>query len=166
MPDAQDIALKRFDSMSRYLSFETTMYWTRSQFFLVANAGLLAFMATKLFDPDLIHPYLAAMVCLFGAALSLNWYLALRTGQYWTHRWEMVCVALEPDAMGDIEVFRNCRAPGHISTKRIARITAVLFLLVWSAIGAWTVISYNQSPPKSQAGVPTTIVQPKPPQSN
>src|SRR5690348_1422865 len=107
MPDAQDIALKRFDSIIRYLSFETTMYWSRSQFFLVANADLLAFIATKLFEPDLDHRNLAAIICLFGAALSLNWYIDLRTGQYWTDRWEMVCLALEPEAMGEIEVIRN-----------------------------------------------------------
>ena len=50
MPVDQD-ALKQFDTMSRYYAFETTMYWARSHFFLVANAGLLAFAASRLLEP-------------------------------------------------------------------------------------------------------------------
>jgi|HubBroStandDraft_6_1064221.scaffolds.fasta_scaffold902568_2 hypothetical protein len=44
-----DTALNRFDTMSRYYSFETAMYWTRSHFFMVANIAWLAFLASRLF---------------------------------------------------------------------------------------------------------------------
>ena len=43
-----DLALKRYDVLFRYLAYENTVYWSRSQFFLVANAGMFAFAAAKL----------------------------------------------------------------------------------------------------------------------
>jgi hypothetical protein len=36
-------------------------------------------------------------------------------------------------AMGEIEVFRNCRDNRHFSTKKIARVTAACFIVVWCA---------------------------------
>ena len=70
MPVDQD-ALKQFDTMSRYYAFETTMYWARSHFFLVANAGLLAFAASRLLEPTVDHPYLMMVACGFGCILSI-----------------------------------------------------------------------------------------------
>jgi hypothetical protein len=102
-----DIALKRFDIISRWYAFETTMYWTRSHFYMVANAGLLAFAASRLLEPTVDHPYLLMLVCAFGFVMTLCWHLVLRSGQYWTDRWERICLLVEPSAMGDIEIFSN-----------------------------------------------------------
>ncbi len=126
-----DIALRRFDTVTRYYSYETTMYWARSHFFLVANAALLGFTASSLINPNVNHPYLLSALCVFGALLSVLWYLTLRIGQYWTDRWERLCVILEPIAFGRLEMFRNCRSPWQVSTKKIARMTAWLFICVW-----------------------------------
>jgi hypothetical protein len=137
--DEKEFAIRRFDTLTRYYSYETTMYWSRSQFFLVANAALLGFAASNLIRATVDHPYLLGLLCAFGAVLSLFWYLTLRAGQYWTERWERVCIALEPMAMGDVEVFRNCRPTWHISTKKMARITAWLFIIVWIAAMLYSV---------------------------
>jgi hypothetical protein len=129
--DKTDIALKQFDIAVRYASFETGMYWSRSQFFLVANSTLLGFTASSLLRGNLTYPYFWYGLCIFGAGLSVFWYLTLRAGQYWIDRWERLCMKFEPEALGEVEMFRNCRSDTHMSTKTIARMIACLFVGVW-----------------------------------
>jgi hypothetical protein len=164
MSSAEEVALKQFDTMSRYYAFETTMYWARSHFFLVANVGLLAFAASRLLEPSVDHPYLLIVVCAFGCILSIFWLMVLRAGQYWTDRWEAVCVKLEPAAMGPVEVFRNCRPGQHVSTKKVARLAAGLFIVTWIAAAGWVLLSTYK--PQGTQAVPAPTVQSKPPQSN
>jgi hypothetical protein len=127
-----DVAIRRFDAVMRYYSYETTMYWARSHFFLVANAGLFALSVTAILSRQIERPYLLTFVCIFGVLLSILWYLVLRTGQYWTSRWENICLSLEQAAFGDVEIFRNCRPRRHLSTKLVARFAALLFIVVWT----------------------------------
>jgi hypothetical protein len=104
---------------------------------LVANAGLFGFVASKLMTSDgIAHPSILVAVCLGGLILSLLWYRVLRSAEYWTLRWENVCVGLEETAFGQTEILRNCRPPGHFSTKAVARHSAILFVTIWvSSIG-------------------------------
>jgi hypothetical protein len=140
-PDTE-LALRRYDAMLRYFVYENTIYWTRSQFFLVANAGLFGFIASKLMTAEgLARPAILIAVCLGGLVLSLLWYRVLRSAEYWTSRWESVCVELEEQAFGGIEVLRNCMPKGHFSTKAVARHSAMLFIGIWVSAIAYIVFS-------------------------
>lgn len=139
IPPEVEIAIRRYDSILRYYSFETTMYWARSHFFLVANAGLFGFTALNLLAREIEHPLLISSICIFGMCLSMMWHEVLKTGQYWTDRWEGICVSLEKDAFGDVEVMRNCRKPRHFSTKVVARITASMFVTAWAVAALYSI---------------------------
>ena len=69
--------------------------------------------------------------CAGGIILSTLWHQALTAGEYWTSRWERICVALEKMAFDDTEV-RNCRPKGKDSGKRVAHRTALFFTVLWS----------------------------------
>lgn len=137
-----ELALKRYDTMLRYFAYENTIYWTRSQFFLVANAGLFGFIASKVMTVEgVAQPVIPIGVCLAGHILSLLWYRVLRSAEYWTLRWEGVCVGLEEAAFGTIEILRNCRPVGHFSTKAVARHSALLFIGIWVASLVYIAVS-------------------------
>jgi hypothetical protein len=130
-----EIALKRYDIVLRYLSYAHTIYWSRSQFFLVANAGLFGFVALKvpysMRDFSYAQAMILAVYCVGGITLSLLWRTALIATAGWIARWEAICVSLEGEAFGPTEVLRNCRRERKPSAKRIARHTASLFITLW-----------------------------------
>ena len=136
-----DLALKRYDVLFRYLAYENTVYWSRSQFFLVANAGMFAFATAKVPTSlqGLSWQYLGILgaASVAGVLLSVFWYRVLKAGEYWVSRWEKLCESLEPEAFGAIEVLRNSgmdsTAPAlrRMSGKAAARHSAILFIILW-----------------------------------
>ena len=129
---AVDLALRRYDTLIKYLIFENSLDWTRTQFFLAANSALLAIgansYARKPADATgLIAP---AVISILGLALSVIWTIAMSRSRKYSNRWKAVCIALEPLAFGDHEVHRN--SP-NLGLRKLARVTAALFIAVWSA---------------------------------
>jgi hypothetical protein len=146
-----DLALKRYDILFRYLAYENTVYWSRSQFFLVANAGMFGFAAAKLptSQQGLSWEQLGilATASAVGILLSLLWHRALEAGQHWVSRWERLCESLESEAFGDIEVLRNSgmdstRQSGvkRMSGKAVARHCATLFVVLWILMFAYVTV--------------------------
>jgi hypothetical protein len=137
-----DLALRRYDVLFRYLAYENTVYWSRSQFFLVANAGMFAFAAAKLPTSaqglSWQHLGVLATASLAGILLSLLWHRALKAGEHWVSRWERLCASLESEAFGEIEVLRNSGIDSMrlssvkgMSGKAVARHCATLFVVLW-----------------------------------
>lgn len=126
-----ELDLKRFDILSRYLAYEGTVYWARSTFFLGVNAGLFGLLATLLKDSLGTFHVVAAAVSLLGLLLSVLWLLALLAGEYWTSRWEALCVQYEPGAFGETEVFRNGRSTIGKLAKGTAMATVGIFITAW-----------------------------------
>jgi hypothetical protein len=135
-PDQAEMALKRFDALFRYLAYENTVYWTRSQFFLFANIGLLALTANK-FPIDGKSPSLAGVLILaapvaIGFLTSLLWLVIMRKAEKWIDHWVGLCIELEPLAFGDQKVWRETPETG---LKSIAKVIACLFIVLWVAAG-------------------------------
>ncbi|WP_226635277.1 RipA family octameric membrane protein [Brevundimonas poindexterae] len=126
-----ELALKRFDILSRYLAYEGTVYWARSTFFLGVNAGLFGLLATLLKDSLGTFHVVATAVSLLGMLLSVLWLLALLAGEHWTSRWEALCVEYEPGAFGETEVFRNGRSTIGKLAKGTAMATVGIFITAW-----------------------------------
>jgi Na+/proline symporter len=137
-----DLALRRYDVLFRYLAYENTVYWTRSQFFLVANACMFAFAASKLptsfQNLSWEHLGILATASAAGILLSMFWHRALTVGEHWVCRWEKLCVRLESEAFGEIDVLRNSGMDSlpldsikRVSGKAAARHSAILFIVLW-----------------------------------
>ena len=129
-----ETALKRYDVLFRYLAYENTVFWTRSQFFVFANAGLLAGTVVGLLTDRMPATragilVLAALITA-GIILDILWLTSLRKVNVWIARWERLCVELEPLAFGDQEVLRN---PPETGIKSLALYVAWLFLALWLA---------------------------------
>lgn len=131
-------ALKIYDTFTRYLAYENTIFWTRSQHFLVAHAALLGFFAAAAFgkgqvsSPHIV-PLLPTLICAVGLALSFLWHRALTTGDYWTGHWMDILKELESKATGEIPAFREFTTDRrYVSGKGVARQCAWLFSGVWT----------------------------------
>lgn len=125
-----DIALRRYDTVFRYLATEHQMSWTKNQFFLAANAGLFAFLSSRFPQdtawPSLLGPCVMAIIGLF---FSILWLLTLRRAAKYVDHWKAICLQLEPTAFGPYQVLRSVP-----STRKgiLARTIAAVFILLWT----------------------------------
>ena len=153
--DDIDRALHRYGILMSQLQYESTAYWTRAGFFLVANAALLGLLGRSMAPEDV-----SAMSCLIplvGVLLSVLWFRAMWSGAWWIERWHALLRQLEPCAFGRLKVicdFPNfqtlCDAlkAGKVkyvvgmvvkgpASRYIANATAGLFLMLWLALLAF-----------------------------
>lgn len=83
-PREVDLALRRYDIVFRYLATENQMSWTKNQFFLAANGGLLAFAPSR-FPKDATWPSLLVRLSLrLPDYCSLSYGCPLYAGQRFT----------------------------------------------------------------------------------
>ena len=136
----QEWALKQYDTLMRYLAYEGTVFWNRSQHFLVAHAVMFAFLAASQFPTDVentkwIQMLLLGVVCVAGIKLAALWRSVILAGNFWTNRWEKLLQEIEPDAFGQRRVLRGAGddvlADERRSGKRAAQIAATLFTVLW-----------------------------------
>ena len=136
-------ALKVYDTFTRYLAYENTIFWTRSQHFLVAHSALLALFGVIVFgkgvvsQPNALSAFAACFVCLIGVCLSVLWHRALTSGEFWTSHWQDILRELEPVALGPIPAFRKFDSGRRfVRAICVARHCALLFFLAWIMGGA------------------------------
>jgi len=138
-----DFALRRYDTVLKYLATETQIYWSRSQLFLVANAAMLGF-ALKDFPGDAQEPTKKLVAQLLGAftgiCLCLLWRKGLRSGKIWMEHWKKALRRWEELAFSDVMLYRE--PPSHaVESSGVAGQAASLFLIIWSLVAAYLVIS-------------------------
>jgi hypothetical protein len=130
-------ALKQYDSLLRYYSYEGQIYWARSQHFLVANAALFAFVATTKFPIDVrgapwIQFVLLALICGAGLFLTHLWRNALLAGEFWLAHWSDLLLEREQGAFGSSRVLREFTTHRkRYRAKQVAHSGVKLFALLW-----------------------------------
>jgi hypothetical protein len=147
--EERELALKRYDSVLRYLGTEVQVYWTRSQLFLVANAALLGFELNNIpVWPDVrwnkvIVPLLGALV---GGVLCFLWRRGLDSGEGWMEHWKAALRQWEELAFGSLNLYRT--RPKGVKKSGVGRKAAWLFQTLWFLVAAyllaclfWTVTS-------------------------
>lgn len=134
--------LEQYGILMSYLQYENSTFWVRSNFFLLANTALLGFLITSL--PD-IHPpnnwariLIPFVGCITGFILSILWLFALKSGEWWIKRWHSLLIKIEPQAFGEISVFRgvlNSKSKLEYGSKLGARginyFVCYLFFVLW-----------------------------------
>lgn len=130
----QDLALRQYDCILRYLASDNTVYWSRSQLLLVANAALVGFIFKEIPSPrspgeTWTQLIVLTVSCLVGIGLCSVWFLAIKAGLRWMDRWIAILQRLEGRAFGEISVHRE-RFSG-VRSRTIANLTAALFMAVW-----------------------------------
>jgi hypothetical protein len=139
-------ALEQYRNILGYLQYENTIYWTRSGFMLIAHSTLFGFLTRLLPQSNAEKAWqgigLSFGVCMLGLALSFLWTRAIMEGLRWIDRWHSILLTLEPDAYGEIAVFRGAVTSGDHSAPRrgvskVALDVALLFRYVWLAALAY-----------------------------
>jgi hypothetical protein len=139
-----ETALKRYDIVMRYLATEAQIFWTRSQFFLVANATLIGLVVGQI-PISLLHntstSKLAVLIVAVavGESLCVLWFRAIASGNKWLNHWTQILVEWEAEAMGR-NLFRV--SPRGPSSRSVALWTARLFTLAWSLLGAFGAVCF------------------------
>jgi len=91
--DSQEMALKQYDALLRYLAYENTVYWTRCQFFLFASIGLLGLSAAKFpaqhSAATPVAVLVLASILAVGFCLTALWLVILRKAEIWIARWSV-----------------------------------------------------------------------------
>ena len=130
-------ALRLYDSFSRYLAYENTIFWTRAQHFLVAHGALLALFGAIAFGKNTslnhnITNAAAFILCSVGIVLSILWHKALTSGEFWTGHWQDILREVEPKALGPIPAFRRFESGRpFVRAVGVARHCAWLFSFAW-----------------------------------
>jgi hypothetical protein len=137
--DSEKLALERYRNVIGYLQYENGIFWTRVGFIIAAQAGLIAFDVQLLFSvlqkPNSLAFWFVGGICVLGLAIC---FIGLRTtsgSKRWIYRWRDILLKLEPDAYGEIEVFRGTEnsAPGlpRHSTREAANHLLYVFVASW-----------------------------------
>jgi hypothetical protein len=132
----QDLALRQYAPIFSYLGTECSMFWSRSQLFLVANSALIGFAAKDItalhqhYDLTEVWLYLALSVA--GLLLCGLWLITINLGTKWMSWWSEKLKRLEETAYGDIELWRN--RPHRLKIRNLAYCTAALFICLWGGL--------------------------------
>jgi hypothetical protein len=134
----QDLALRQYAPILAFMGTECSMFWSRSQLFLVANSALIGFAAKDITtvdpktDPTKVWIYL--VLSFFGILLCTLWHIAITLGSQWMEWWTSKLKELEPCAFGNIELWRQRPPTGWVKVRYVARGTAILFTILWAAL--------------------------------
>jgi lysylphosphatidylglycerol synthetase-like protein (DUF2156 family) len=138
----QDLALRQYDCILRYLASDNGAFWSRSQLFLVANAALVGLVLGGIPSPTSKESWakliVTSLVCLVGICLCLIWHEAIKAGLRWIDRWIEILQGLEQAAFGDIKIHRD-RFTG-VKSRDTAKMAATLFTFVWSVALAYLLV--------------------------
>jgi hypothetical protein len=82
-------------------NFEITMFWTRSNYFLLLNSVV----AVGLFGTREYYAKFAIVFAVFGLLASLLWFWVCLGGKYWQVRWEQKILEFERENLPDLKAF-------------------------------------------------------------
>jgi hypothetical protein len=144
--EKQELALKKYAPILAYLGTEATMFWNRSQLFLVAHSALLGFIGKDLPTPKESDPARLGIFIVWAAVgllMSGLWHLAITVGDQWVDWWKNTLIQLEPEAFGSIELWRK-RPKTPVRARTVARLAALLFSIVWVGLLVYLVILWSR----------------------
>ena len=90
--------LKKFEILTNYLIYENTIFWSRSNYFLIAITGLLGLTITQI--PSYILFEMQKVLTIFtlsfiGIILCYSWHCALKGGEFWINHWHELIIKYE-----------------------------------------------------------------------
>jgi len=140
----QDLAVRQYAPILAYMATECSMFWSRSQLFLVANSALIGFAAKDITTldkhSDLAKLSLYLVLSILGLLLCALWLVTINLGSKWMNWWISKLTQLEPDAYGTITLWSERPRMGRLKVRYVAYGTAGLFTSIWAALFAYLLI--------------------------
>ncbi len=134
-----------FETVSAHFRQDVSLFWTRANFYLVVQAGLLSvtagFASRGASTPD---KWIAVGLCAIGLILAVFWYLVMRAAMFWMQNWREKVIEIDQV----VNRFRSYTRAEAENTRspwlRPSLITAQLpiaFMIVWIALGMVALLS-------------------------
>ena len=82
-------------------NYEITMFWTRSNYFLLLNTAI----AVGLFGTREFYSKYGIVFAIFGLLASVLWFWVCLGGKYWQVRWEQKLSDFEAKHLPDLKAF-------------------------------------------------------------
>ena len=113
------------------------LFWQRTNFFLLVEAGLLGFFVSKAQTVEL-RQFFTFVVCLSGVALSVIWFLVAVSSIRWIDTWRREVVRID----SDINPYRSFSAGENVTPDKwefhlrfrpevVSAWLPLLFFVVW-----------------------------------
>ncbi len=124
-----------YKAVAEHFRLNIREFWTRSSFFLVAQAALLSGFAVTATRGQGLDSAVGIALGVLGAAITVCWLGVDALSVCWIDRWRDRIVAVERVVDRDLSydtaenVRTNCRA--FRRAQDIARLVPLLFLLAW-----------------------------------
>jgi hypothetical protein len=162
--DQKKVALEQYRNVLGQLQHENAMTWTRSGFLIVAQAAILTafgrWVSVRVSFWDVVLMYALPMAGLF---LTLLWGSLLKTSRWWTDHWHRTLLQLEPDAYGEVKVYRGAIGPTypreytwHSAAMNLCWVFRVLWWLLMMIASGLFWASFETPP--APATPPTVVV--------
>ncbi len=147
MTEIQKLALERYRNILTYLQYEQAIYWTRVGFVITAQAALAGFGARLIYEallnPTVLSMVMSSGICIVALSVAVIGIRTTTGSLRWIYRWQNILRKLEPDAYGDIEVFRGTeiKVPGlpNHSVRAAADHILYVFIAGWLVLLAGVV---------------------------
>ena len=138
MTQQDDLAVRQYAPILAYMGTECSMFWSRSQLFLVANSALIGFAAKDITTlhthDDLAKLWLYFALSIVGLLLCGLWLVTIELGSKWMNWWIGKLKQLEPAAYGSVTLWSERPPMGPLKVRYVATGTAILFTCIWLAL--------------------------------
>lgn len=140
----QDLAIRQYAPILGYMGTECSMFWSRSQLFLVANSALIGFAAKDITglqkNDELAKLWLYLALSILGLLLCGLWLVTIKLGSKWMNWWIRKLKQLEPTAYGAITLWSERPPMGRLKVRYVASGTAILFTCIWAVLFVYLLI--------------------------
>lgn len=136
--DKIEIAQKRYEEALNQLRQHPSMIWTRNNFFLIVQSGLLAVVLKGDLNSDKTT---ICLVCFMGFYIALIWFWIVLAGQKLQRKWRSLVIRFEREYLGE-EGGAFIQASKDIGegTSLSVSITTALKLLAFGFVTIWLVL--------------------------
>ena len=94
--DHTEIKVAVFEILNEHYRNDFHLFWQRTQFFLLIQAGMLGFYFSRLLTPE-APTWARLTIAAAGLLLCIVWWLVARSSIYWIEVWRREVVSLDSE---------------------------------------------------------------------
>lgn len=94
--DETEVKVAVFSVLNEHYRNDFHLFWQRTQFFLLLQAGMLSFYFSRLLTPE-APTWARLIIASAGLTLCVIWWLVARSSLYWISIWRREVVVLDAE---------------------------------------------------------------------
>jgi len=137
--------LKVYDAVLAHFRQDISLFWTRADFYLVVQAGLLSVTVNAFANRSLANgKFIIVGLCTVGLSLTIFWYLVMRGSTFWLGKWREQVIELDT-AISRFKSFAlvetQVKGSPSLSPSRITQYLPLVFVIAWVVLGILVLFS-------------------------